>query len=79
MTILFWRRRYPVWYSLQKKDLSDEDKNYLDGSLVECCRRYGITFDNATITDKDGNFREMLIIPDCRAAGILPRPGYLTL
>ena len=56
--------RLVIWYSLQKRDLSDEDKNYLDCSLVECYRRYGITFDNATITDENGNFREMPIIPD---------------
>ena len=56
--------RLIIWYSLQKHDLSDEDKNHLDSSLVECYRRYGITFDNATITDEDGNFREMPIIPD---------------
>lgn len=53
-----------IWYSLQKKDLSDEDRNHLDSSLVECYRRYGITFDNATITGEDGTFREMPIIPD---------------
>lgn len=53
-----------IWYSLQKRDLSDEDKNYLDSSLVECYKRYGITFDNSTITDEDGKFREMPILPD---------------
>lgn len=53
-----------IWYSLQKKDLSEEDRNHLDSSLVECYRRYGITFDNASITDDDGNFKLMPIIPD---------------
>ena len=56
--------RLIIWYSLQKRDLSDEDKNHLDSSLVECYRRYGITFDNATITDVEGNFAEMPILPD---------------
>ena len=56
--------RLIIWYSLQKRDLSDEDKNHLDSSLVECYRRYGITFDNSTITDENGNFREMPVIPD---------------
>ena len=56
--------RLIIWYSLQKRDLSDEDKNHLDSSLVECYRRYGITFDNATITDEDGDFVEMPIIAD---------------
>lgn len=53
-----------IWYSLQKRDLSDEDKNYLDSSLVECYRRYGITFDNASLIKEDGDFKEMPIIPD---------------
>lgn len=53
-----------IWYSLQKRDLSDEDKNYLDSSLVECYRRYGITFDNASLVNEDGDFKEMPIIPD---------------
>lgn len=56
--------RLIIWYSLQKRDLSDEDKNYLDSSLVECYRQYGITFDNATITDENGAFVEMPIITD---------------
>lgn len=33
--------RLIIWYSLQKKDLTEEDKNYLDTSLVECYDRYG--------------------------------------
>lgn len=53
-----------IWYSLQKRDLTDEDKNYLDSSLVECYLRYGITFDNATLVDDEGNFKDMPIIRD---------------
>lgn len=56
--------RLIIWYSLQKRDLSDEDKNHLDSSLVECYRRYGITFDNSTIIDENGDFVEMPILPD---------------
>ena len=56
--------RLIIWYSLQKKDLSEEDKNYLDASLVECYDRYGITFDNASVVDENGAFKEMPIIPD---------------
>ncbi|WP_299967105.1 VirB4 family type IV secretion system protein [uncultured Oscillibacter sp.] len=56
--------RLIIWYSLQKRDLGDEDKNYLDSSLVECYRQYGITFDNDTITDETGAFVEMPIIAD---------------
>ncbi len=56
--------RLIIWYSLQKRDLSDEDKNHLDSSLVECYRQYGITFDNGTITDEFGDFVEMPVLPD---------------
>ena len=56
--------RLIIWYSLQKKDLTEEDKNYLDASLVECYDRYGITFDNASVVDENGAFKEMPIIPD---------------
>ena len=56
--------RLIIWYSLQKRDLSDEDKNHLDSSLVECYRRYGITFDNDSVLDEDGSFRKMPVIAD---------------
>ncbi len=56
--------RLIIWYSLQKKDLSDEDRNYLDTSLVECYRRYGITFDNSSVLEPDGSFREMPVLAD---------------
>jgi len=53
-----------IWFSLKKKDLGEEDKSRLDSSLVEVYSRYGITFDNSTIVDEDGNFRRMPIISD---------------
>ena len=56
--------RLIIWYSLQKRDLSDEDRNYLDTSLVECYRRYGITFDNASVLNEDGRFCEMPVLAD---------------
>lgn len=56
--------RLIIWYFLQKRDLSDEDKNYLDSSPVEYYQQYGITFDNDTITDEIGAFVEMTVIAD---------------
>ena len=53
-----------IWFALKKKDLSEEDKSRLDSSLVEVYGRYGITFDNNSIVDGDGNFRTMPIISD---------------
>lgn len=56
--------RLIIWFSLKKRDLSEEDKSRLDSSLVECYRRYGIDFDNRSLTDEDGNFKEMPILAD---------------
>ena len=56
--------RLIIWYSLQKRDLSDVDKNHLDESLVKCYGRYGITADNSTLVDEHGNFKEMPILAD---------------
>jgi len=53
-----------IWFSLKKKDLGEEDKSRLDSSLVDVYSRYGITFDNSTIVDDDGNFRKMPVISD---------------
>ena len=61
--------RLVIWYSLQKKDLSDEDRNHIDISLVECYRRYGITFDNSTIVDETGAFRPMPVTGSAAAMG----------
>ncbi len=46
--------RLVIFYSLLKKDLTDEDKNYLDTSLVECYGSFGITFNNASLFDEEG-------------------------
>jgi type IV secretory pathway VirB4 component len=44
-------------FALLKKNLTDEDKNYIDESLVECYRRFGMGFDNGTLFDECGNRR----------------------
>ena len=52
-----------VWYSLQKRNLSEEDMNYIDASLIECYGRRGITFDNASLFEEDGEtIKEMPVI-----------------
>lgn len=53
-----------IWFALKKKDLSEADKSRLDSSLVEVYGRYGITFDNSSIVDENGDFRTMPIISD---------------
>lgn len=56
--------RLVIFYSLLKKDLTDEDKNYLDTSLVACYGRFGITFDNASLFDGDGAIKTMPTLAD---------------
>lgn len=56
--------RLIIWFSLKKRDLSEEDKSRLDSSLVECYQQYGIDFDNRSLLDADGNFKEMPILAD---------------
>lgn len=53
-----------IFYSLLKKDISDEDKNYLDTSLVACYQLFGIGFDNATLYEEDGTVKEMPTLAD---------------
>jgi hypothetical protein len=45
-------------FALLKKNLTDEDKNYLDASLVECYNGFGFTFDNESLFTSDGGYRE---------------------
>ena len=54
-----------VWYSLQKRNLSEEDMNYIDASLIECYGRRGITFDNASLFEEAGvTIKEMPVIQE---------------
>ncbi len=45
-------------FALLKKNLTDEDKNYLDASLVECYNRFGFYFDNESLYTANGEYRE---------------------
>ena len=56
--------RLIIWFSLKKRDLNEEDKSRLDSSLVECYQRYGINFDNRSLLDGAGEFKEMPILAD---------------
>ena len=42
------------WYSLNKKNLTEEDRAYIDAALIECYNNFGITFDNASVFEQDG-------------------------
>lgn len=52
-----------IFFSLLKSNITEEEKQYLDPALVECYRRFGITFDNASLHNDDGTFKAM---PDLR-------------
>lgn len=51
-------------FALLKKNLTDEDKNYLDKTLVECYARFGITFDNESLIDENGGYRPVPTFTD---------------
>ena len=54
-----------VWYSLQKRGLTEEDRSYIDSSLIECYGRFGITFDNTILFEEDGKtLKEMPVVKD---------------
>ena len=42
------------WYSLNKKNLTEEDRAYIDAALIGCYNNFGITFDNASVFEEDG-------------------------
>ena len=56
--------RLTIFYTLLKPNLTEEDKNYIDTSLVECFGKYGITFENASLYDERGEKKEMPTLPD---------------
>lgn len=39
--------------------MTEEEKQYLDPVLVECYRRFGIGFDNASLCNEDGSLKAM--------------------
>ena len=51
-------------FALLKRNLTDEDRNYLDASLVECYRDFGITFDNETLFTPEGEYKVFPVIVD---------------
>lgn len=54
-----------MWYSLQKRGLTEEDRSYIDSSLIECYGRFGITFDNTSLFEEDGKtLKEMPVVKD---------------
>ncbi len=46
--------RLHLYFSLRIPNLTNEDQELLDTSLVECYGRFGITFDNRSLLEADG-------------------------
>ena len=53
-----------AFFSLLKQDISEEDKNLLDAAFVECYAQFGITHENASVFDVDGNRKTMPTLCD---------------
>lgn len=51
-------------FALLKKNLTDEDKNYLDASLVDCYRRFGVTVDNESLFAENGEYKAVPVLAD---------------
>jgi len=51
-------------FALLKRNLTDEDMNYLDTSLVECYKSFGITFSNDSLFTPDGGYKEFPTLAD---------------
>ena len=52
------------WFSLLKEDLTDEDFILLTDALMETYNTNGITHDNESLYDEDGNLKKMPILDD---------------
>jgi hypothetical protein len=53
-----------IFFSLLKPNITDEERHYLDTSLIECYADKGITHDNDSLYNSDGSFKEMPILKD---------------
>ena len=48
-----------IYFSLLKPNITDEERHHLDAALVACYGSYGITFDNDSLYDENGNMKPM--------------------
>lgn len=53
-----------IFYSLLMPEMTVEQRNLLDVSLVECYARFGINYDNESIVWADGKMKPMPILKD---------------
>lgn len=53
-----------IFFMLLKPNITDEERHYLDTSLIECYAKMGITHDNDSLFNEDGSRKEMPILKD---------------
>ncbi len=56
-----------IFFLLLKPNITDEERHYLDTALIECYGQKGITYDNASLFDRNGTFKEMPTLKDLYA------------
>ena len=56
-----------IFFMLLKPNITDEERHYLDTSLIECYAKREITHDNGSLFNEDGSFKEMPTLKDLYA------------
>jgi len=56
-----------IFFALLKLNITDEERHYLDTSLIECYAKREITHDNGSLFNEDGSFKEMPTLKDLYA------------
>lgn len=53
-----------IFFMLLKPNITDEERHYLDTSLIECYAKFGIAHENATLYERGGELKKMPILKD---------------
>ncbi len=56
-----------IFFMLLTSSISDEQRHYLDTALIDCYAQKGITYDNDSLFDANGRFKEMPTLRDLYA------------
>lgn len=55
-----------VSFTLAKDDISQDDLNLLDGAIIRTYEKFGINFDNKSLTNERGEFKKMPTLRDLK-------------
>ena len=53
-----------IFFTLIKNDITQDELNLLDSAVIRTYETFGITFDNASLYNEDGNFKKMPTLKD---------------